>query len=122
MRERRREILRENSLVAQEAQARPSKSECAHPRLCLGVIVKAAAGFPAEHPRRHHSLEKGRWRIALLAVLVEHDLRDLVGRVEPDKIEKGEGSHRMPGSKLHSLVYVFDRCTTCLQSANRIEQ
>src|SRR5829696_7495630 len=87
----------------------PLQSQLVHPRGVLRVVVEALPRFPPVHPGEHHALEQGWRRVALLAVLVEHDLGDLVRRVEPDEVQEGERPHRVTGAEAHPRVDVLDR-------------
>src|SRR5688572_14733976 len=69
-----------------------SQPESIDPRRIDGIIVEPETGFPAVHAGDDHPLEQRWWRIPLLVVLPEHDLRDLVRRIEPDEIEQRERS------------------------------
>src|SRR4029079_13682446 len=112
----------ENPPDARSRERRPwSKSQRTRSRGILGVIVKPAARFSAEHSGHHHSIEKRRRRVSLLAVLGEHDLGDFLHRVEPDEIEQGEWPHWMASAKLHSLVDVLHSRDVRLESADRVE-
>src|SRR5439155_27002661 len=62
-----------------------------------------------------------RRRVALLAVLGEHDLDDLVGRVEPHEIEQGERAHRIVAAELHRLVDVRHAPDPALYRPNGVE-
>src|SRR5690606_19740976 len=64
--------------------------------------------------------ERGR-RIALLAVLVVHDLADLVERVDADEIAEGERPHRISAAEHHSRVDVLDARHTTLELADRVQ-
>ena len=57
-----------------------------------------------------------------LAELVEHDVGDEVGRVEPDEIEQRQRAHRVATSELHAFVDVLDRAKSFLETADRVEQ
>src|SRR5688500_11509824 len=85
-----------------------SESQVVHGGWIRGIVVKAFAALSSVHPGEHHALEEGRRRVALLAVLLEHDLRDVVGGVEPHEIEQRQRAHRIAAPELHGLVDVRD--------------
>src|SRR3954471_6448247 len=92
-----------------------SQPEIAYTRRVRRVVVESLSRFLAEHPCQHHSFQQ-RWRcVAALSVFGEHDLGDLVNRVEADEVEQGKRSHRMARSQLHTLIDVFDRSDLRLQ-------
>src|ERR1044071_5947789 len=63
--------------------------------LRVAVVVKAAPALSAIKPRQHHALQQERRRETLLFKLVEHDVGDVVGRIESDEIEQRERPHRI---------------------------
>src|SRR5450830_9478 len=86
------------------------------------VAVEAPPGLAAELAGEHHLLHKRRRRETFLAILVEHDLADVVGRVDPDEIEQRERTHRMGAAELHSAVDVRNRPDPLFQRADRVEE
>src|SRR6266850_628668 len=84
-------------------------------------VVEAAAGLAAVPPRQHHALEQ-RWRReARLLELVEHDLRDVVGGVEPDVVAEQQGAHRVAAAELHRVVDVVAAREPLLVDAHRVQ-
>ena len=67
------------------------------------VVVEALAALAAVEPRLDHPLQQRRRREALLAELVEHDVRDVVGRVEPHEVQQRERPHRMAAARAACL-------------------
>src|SRR5687768_7443576 len=90
-------------------RAARSEPEVARARWIDGVVVESLAALPPVHARQDHALEQRRGSITPLAILGEHDLRDLVCRVQPDEVEKRERTHWMAGPELHPLVDIVDR-------------
>src|SRR5437867_9751126 len=72
-----------------------------------GVVVEALAALAAVQAGDHHVLEQRGRRVALLAVLGEHDLGDPVGRVEPYQIEQGERAHGIAAAELRGVVTIW---------------
>src|SRR5213078_47586 len=87
-----------------------------------GIVVEALAALPAVHAGQHHALEERRRGVALLAVLGEHDLGDLVGRIQPDEVEEGERPHGIAAAELHRLVDVRHGPHAALDRPDRVEQ
>src|SRR3989449_11707386 len=67
-----------------------------------GIVVEALAALPAIHSCQNHALEERRRRVALLAVLGEHDLGDLVGRIQSDEVEQRQWTHGIAAAQLRS--------------------
>ena len=59
------------------------------------ILIKALAALSSELAGEHHALEERRCREHRVLVLIEHDVRDVVRRVEADKVEQREGAHRI---------------------------
>src|SRR5215213_4352644 len=93
-----------------------------HGVLRVGVVVEASAGLAAVESGLDHALEERRRGEASLAELVEHDLGDVVGRVEPDEVEERERPHRVAAAELHAVVYVHDGADALFERAYRVEQ
>src|SRR2546425_6670580 len=68
------------------------------------VVVEALAALAAVQAGEDHAFEERGRRVAALAVLGEHDLGDLVGRVEPHEVEQRERAHWVAAPELHRLV------------------
>src|SRR5688500_20364413 len=86
------------STSAPSARARsgePSSGMSARAPLPLGVVVEAAPALAAEATRLDHLLEQRRRREALVPVLLEHDVGDVVGCVEANDGETGEWFSRV---------------------------
>src|SRR5436190_15190086 len=77
-------------------------------RLLARVVVEAAPGLAPVEPGGHHLAQRRRRGEAPLAVLVEHDVGDRLGRVEPDEVEQRERPHRVVGAGLHRGVDLLD--------------
>src|SRR5499426_3987479 len=56
------------------------------------VRVKPSSAFPTEPPSQHHALQERRRRVRGLAKLLEHDVRDVVRRVEAHEVQQRERS------------------------------
>src|SRR5258705_12922394 len=84
------------------------QTQIAHSRWIRRVIVKALPRFPAMHAREDHALEQRRRRVPGLAVLLEHDLGDVVRRVEANEIEQRERAHWIAAAEHHRLMDVGD--------------
>src|SRR5215472_8017769 len=56
--------------------------------LRIGVIVKSASRLSSMPSREDHALQQGRRGEALLLEFVEHDLGDVIGGVQPHKIQQ----------------------------------
>src|SRR6202035_3926855 len=63
------------------------------------VLVESAPALPAQAAGEDHLLQERRRREALLAVLLEHDVGDVVGGVQADEVEEGEGAHRVAAAE-----------------------
>src|SRR5947199_600949 len=87
-----------------------------------GIVVEALAALPASHPGQDHSFEERRWGVTLLAVLGEHDLGDLVGRIQPDEVEQSERPHWIAAPELHRLVDIRHAPHAALYRPDRVEQ
>src|SRR6266545_364719 len=92
------------------------------PRRLLRIIVEPAAGLAAVEPGLHHALEERGRGEALLTELVEHDVGDRVGGVQPHEVEQGQRAHGMPAAQAHPLVDVHDGAGPFLEGADRVEQ
>src|SRR5712692_8564828 len=90
--------------------------------LRVRVIKKAAAGFSAVPSRQNHALQQRRRREALLLELVEHDVGDVIGGIEPDEVEQGERTHGVAATELHGIINVLNRGGSVLQDADGVEQ
>src|SRR5688572_12243589 len=88
----------------------------------LRVIIEPSAALFPQPPGQHHALQQRRRREPRLAILLEHDVRDVIRRVEPDVIKQRERSHRIAGAELHALVDVLERTEARLVLANRVEE
>src|SRR5438067_11039965 len=85
--------------------------------LRVGVVVEAAARLAPVESGLDHSLEERRRGEAALAELVEHDLGDVVGRVESDEVEERERPHRVAAPQFHTVVYVNDTAYALFERA-----
>src|SRR3989442_6901662 len=72
------------------------------------VVVEALAALAAVQAGEDHAFEERGRRVAALAVLGEHDLGDLVGRVEPNEHEQHERADWAAPPELHRLLDVGD--------------
>src|SRR5262245_9000394 len=99
----------------------PSHQPGQRPRRLLAVVVEALAGLAAEQAGLHHALEERRRREAFLPELVEHDVRNVVGRVVADEIQERQRPHWMTTAELHAAVDVLDRPHPLLEGADRVE-
>ena len=86
------------------------------------VLIEAFSALPAQFPREHHALEERRRGEHRVLVLVEHDVRDVVRRVEADEIEQRQRPHRVAAAELHALVDVLDRPQATLVASDRVQQ
>src|SRR5439155_2573878 len=91
-------------------------------RLLTGIVVEARSRFPSEASGQDHFSKQRRRCEPLLAIFVEHDVGDEVGRVEADEIEEREWAHRIAAAELHRLVDVFDRADALFECADRVEE
>src|SRR5258708_18302456 len=98
------------------------QTQIAHSRWIRRVIVKALPRFPAMHAREDHALEQRRRRVPGLAVLLEHDLGDVVRRVEADEIEQRERTHWIAAAEHHRLIAVGDAPYAALYGPDRVQQ
>src|SRR5438067_1125063 len=87
-----------------------------------GIVVEALAALPAIHSCQNHALEERRRRVALLAVLGEHDLGDLVGRIQTDEVEQRQWTHGIAAAQLHRLVDIRYAPHAALDRTDGIEQ
>src|SRR5205814_7180876 len=87
-----------------------------------GIVVEALAALPAIHSCQNHALEERRRRVALLAVLGEHDLGDLVGRIQSDEVEQRQWTHGIAAAELHRLVDIRYAPHAALDCTDGIEQ
>src|SRR5213596_450018 len=87
-----------------------------------GIVVEALAALPAIHSCQNHALEERRRRVALLAVLGEHDLGDLVGRIQSDEVEQRQWTHGIAAAQLHRLVDIRYAPHAALDRTDGIEQ
>src|SRR5207253_2759653 len=71
---------------------------------------------------RNHGLEERRRRVALVAVLGEHDLGDLVGRIQSDEVEQRQWTHGIAAAQLHRLVDIRYAPHAALDRTDGIEQ
>src|SRR5260370_30484466 len=83
---------------------RASDAEGKHLGRIDGIVVEALAALPAIHSRQNHPLEERRRRVALLAVLGEPDLGDLVGRIQAVEVEQRQWTDGRAAAPLHRLV------------------
>src|SRR5207248_849292 len=51
-----------------------------------------------------------------------HNLRDVVGRVQADKIKQGKGPHGIATAELHGVIDILHRAYALLVSADSVEQ
>src|SRR5688572_14470654 len=87
-----------------------------------GVVVETPAALLTQPPGLHHLLEQRRRGEALLSVLLEHDVGDVIGGVQAHEIEQRERPHGVAASELHPLVDVLDRADAFLVGADGVEQ
>src|ERR1051326_6686553 len=66
----------------------------------IRVVVKSAACLLAVMARQNQALQQRGRRESLLAEFVEHDIGDVIGRLQTDEIQKGERSHWVAAAKL----------------------
>src|SRR5216684_4326730 len=66
----------------------------------LCVVVKTPASFAAVQTGHHHAFQKWRRRKAFLPKLIEHDLGDVVRRVESYEIAERQGTHGIAAAEL----------------------
>src|SRR5438132_7113780 len=85
------------------------------------IRVKPASALPPVPPGQHHLAQQRRGGEALLAVLLEHHLTDVVRGVEADEVEQREGTHGVAAAELHGLVDVLDRADALLVRADGVE-
>src|SRR6185369_5968324 len=84
-------------------------------------VVETLTALLAVPSGHDHALEQG-WRgEAAFLELVEHDVRDVVGGVESDKIEECEWTHRVAAAEFHRQSDIGDRANSFFVSANRVE-
>src|SRR5712664_1412343 len=88
----------------------------------IGVVIKPPSRLPPVPPRQHHALQQRRRRESPLLELIKHNLRNVIRRIQPHKIQQCQRSHRVPAAQLHRLIDVLDRPDTFFQRANRIQQ
>src|SRR5262244_3056095 len=88
----------------------------------LRIVVEAAAALSSVMPRQHHALEQRRGSEVWLLELVEHDVGDVIGGVEPHEVEQGERAHRIAAAQLHGVVDILARRHAGFQHADRVEQ
>src|SRR6266568_7219745 len=98
-----------------------SDAEGEDPGRIDGIVVEALAALPAIHPGEDHTLEEGRRGVALLSVFREHDLGNLVGRIQADEVEQGERPHWITAAELHRLVDIRHAPHTALNRPDRVE-
>src|ERR1044072_7666354 len=85
-------------LLSKTAILTPTNLNQVHRRGVFGVlrvVVEAAARFAAVQSRQNHALQQW-WRgETLFAKLIEHDLGDVVRRIEPNEISESKRTHRI---------------------------
>src|SRR5215211_4049546 len=98
--------MRKRLFVVENGYLTPTNLNEVHRRGVFGilrVVVESAAGLATVQSRQHHAFQQ-RWRRkTLLAKLVEHDLCDVVRRIEPHKITEGKRPHRITTPELHRI-------------------
>src|SRR5216683_7512738 len=88
----------------------------------IRVVVEAFTAFASVPAGHHHAFQKsGRGEAPLLEFL-EHDLTDVVGGVEADEIEQGEGTHGISAAQLHGVVDIGNRAHAFFIGADGIQQ
>src|SRR5436190_20431702 len=65
-----------------------SQTELGGNGLFPGVVVKTLAGFTPVVSGRDHLAQGGRGGETALPVLVEHDVGDRLGRIQPDEVQQ----------------------------------
>src|ERR1700682_5604942 len=85
-------------------------------------VVEPLAVLLPVPPRHHHALQQRRGRETPLLKFVEHHVRDVIRRVQPDKIQQCERPHGISAAQLHCRIDVADRPYTFLVRADCIEQ
>ena len=79
-------------------------------------------GLSPQTPGEHHPLQERRRRVRWVAKLLEHDVRNVVRRIQTDEVRKLERSHRVSAAERHALVDVLERSEPVLVRAHRIQQ
>src|SRR5690242_5323328 len=70
----------------------------------------------------NHPFQQRRWSVCRLSEFLEHDVCDVVGGVEPNKIKEGERTHGIGTPKRHSLVDVLQATEPALVRTYGIQQ
>src|SRR5437870_4764568 len=86
------------------------------------ILVKPAPALSSKKTRHYHLSQQRRRSEPFFAVLLEHDLADVVGGIEAHEVEQGERSHRVAAAELHRLVDVLDRADARLVRADGVEE
>src|SRR5262245_41496413 len=79
----------------------PRHQEIVGSRRLDRIVVEAAAALAPEEAGHHHPLHQGRCREPLLPELLEHDVGNVVGRVDADQIVQGQRAHGVATAELH---------------------
>src|SRR5579863_2339078 len=99
----------------------PSCSTCIVSN-ALGIVVEALSALATVASGKHHALEQRRCGHRRILELVEHDLRDIIRRVQTDEVEEFEWPHRVAASELHACVDVFFGREPAFEAADRIQK
>src|SRR5216684_2453823 len=101
----------------------PSPLKFHRPRIPrIGVIIKPPSRLPPVPSRQHHALQQRRSRESPLLELLKHNLRNVIGRVEPHEIQQCQRPHRVTAAQLHRIINILNRPDAFFQRANRIHQ
>src|ERR1700676_2220208 len=87
----------------------------------IRIIVKTPPGFSAVPPSQYHAFQKWRRSKTLFLEFIKHNLRDVISRVEPHKIQQSEGAHRITAIQLHRNIDIHDGPDAFFQRADRVE-
>src|SRR5262249_42971466 len=87
----------------------------------ITVIIKSPSALPSIPSRQYHSFQQRRRRKSPFLIFVIHNLRNVIRRIQPHKIQQCQRSHRMPASQLHRIINVLDRPHALFERANRVQ-
>src|SRR6266478_1987033 len=88
----------------------------------VGIIIKPTSRLPPVPPCQDHTLQQRRRGETPLLELLKHNLRNVIGRVQPHEIQQCQRPHGMPASQLHRIIDVFDGADALFQRADRIQK
>src|SRR5688572_21469087 len=75
----------------------------------LRIVIESTPRLAPVQTRQHHALQQW-WRCeALLAEFIKHDLGDVIGCIQANKVTESERTHRITQAQLHRSVNVYNR-------------